>query len=136
MTPLTFIPPEKPVNAILRLILMNPRWTLAIIVLLAANSAVLAVNHRLDHAALATAKDRIALLETQIELTNGAAQAIADAAKLRAETAEKALEAAREAGKANRQAAVTYLTLPTPVPEQRCEAASELVDAAVAKERQ
>jgi len=135
MTPLTFIPPEKPVNAILRLILMNPRWTLAIIVLLAANSAVWALNHRLDHAALATARTEIVSLKAQISAQNSATLAIQEAAKLRAETAEKALEAAREAGKANRQAAVTYLTLPTPAPEQRCDAASDLVDQAVEKNR-
>ncbi|KAK0331428.1 hypothetical protein LTR94_028964, partial [Friedmanniomyces endolithicus] len=71
----------------------------------------------------------------QISAQNSATLAIQEAAKLRAETAEKALEAAREAGKANRQAAVTYLTLPTPAPEQRCDAASDLVDQAVEKNR-
>lgn len=132
---LTFLPPEKPVNRILKFILMNPRWTLAAVVVATALALVSTVLYRLDHAALTAARTEVASLKAQINAQNSATLAIQEAAKLRAETAEKALEAAREAGKANRQAAVTYLTLPTPAPEQRCDAASDLVNQAVEKNR-
>lgn len=133
--PLTFIPPEKPVNALLRLILMNPRWTLGITV--AVTAACLGLS-----TLLFAASAKIDSLETQLVAANlvidtqtKAAEGIASLAQAREDFAEEAVRSAREAGKADRRAAEVYLDLPVPAPADRCEAAARLVDEAIAENR-
>lgn len=77
-----------------------------------------------------------AVLTAEAEANAAILQAVEASAKSRAEASQAALRAAQDAGKADRQASVTYLTLPTPAPEQRCEAVSDLVDRAIKENRQ
>lgn len=55
---------------------------------------------------------------------------------LRAEAADRDFKVAIAAAQANHKEAVRFLNIPTPPPEERCKAASELVDQVIQKERQ
>lgn len=123
-------------NSLARLTILNPKTFLAgLAASLALNVAlVLGVtytSHEVDHW-----RTRATLSETTVTAQTTAARAIASAATLRAETAERAVQYAAEIGKADRRAAEVYLSLPTPQPEVRCDAAQALVDEAVKENRQ
>ncbi|QOC54150.1 hypothetical protein [Caulobacter vibrioides] len=55
---------------------------------------------------------------------------------LRAEAADRDFKVAIAAAQANHRESVRLLNIPTPPPEERCKAASELVDEVIQKERQ
>lgn len=118
-------------NALLRFTLMNPRTILAALAgSLTLNLGLASAAYLFDQRADA-ADVKVAALQGQVTAQTEAAEAIAEAGKLRAETADRAIQMAREVGKADRLAAERYLNLPVPPAEARCEAAQALVDEAV-----
>lgn len=82
------------------------------------------LNDRLDDS-----KVRVAELVQQNETAKAIAQ-------VRADSAKQVLDVALITAKANHTEAVRLLNIPTPPPEERCKAASELVDQVIQKERQ
>lgn len=123
-------------KSLLRFTLMNPRTILiALAASLALNLGTLGALYATDLRADA-AETKAASLQGQVDAQTEAARVIAEAGKLRAETADRAIQMAREVGKADRRAAEVYLNLPVPPVEARCEAASALVDEAIAENRQ
>ncbi|WP_343698862.1 hypothetical protein [Caulobacter sp.] len=74
--------------------------------------------------------------ETQVSQLQREAETAKTIAEFQALAGAAALEQAKARAADNHKQAVTYLQLPTPAPEDRCRAAQELVDEAIAKERQ
>lgn len=132
---LILTPPEKPVSNILRLILMNPRWTFGLTAVATVAALALAFLLHLASAKIDSLSAQLTAAKVTVTAQTSAAQAIADAASLRAEAAERAATAAREAGRADRLAARRYLDLPTPASAERCDAAQALVDEALTENR-
>lgn len=118
-------------SKLLSYILMNPRT------ILAALTASVVLNVGLAGAVFVKdteadgQRTRAVTAEATVAAQTSAAQAIAEAGKLRAETAERAMRSAQEAGRADRAAAQRYLNLPLPAPADRCDAARALVDEAI-----
>lgn len=128
---LTFTPQEKPVNAILRLILMNPRWTLGLTLAATAGCLALATLLFAASAKIESLSDRLEAANRVIDVQTTAAEGIASLARVREDLAAEAVSRAEEAGRNDREAAKVYLNLPLPAPELRCEAAQALVDEAI-----
>lgn len=95
------------------------------VALLGVSVAFGITDKRLDEARTANS-----VLTAQAEANATVLQAISDTAKVREDASKAALQAAVEAGKANRAASTTYLALPAPAPELRCDAAQELIEQA------
>jgi regulator of protease activity HflC (stomatin/prohibitin superfamily) len=122
-------------SRLLSYILMNPRTILAaltasVVLNLGLAGAVFVKDTEADGQ-----RTRAVAAEATVAAQTSAAQAIAEAGKLRAETAERAMRSAQEAGRADRAAAQRYLNLPLPAAADRCDAARALVDEAVVDAR-
>jgi len=103
-----------------------PRWVIALYI---AVALALAVTTQFVANKLEDAQRQISELVSQRDTANAIAQ-------IRAESAERDFKVALAAAKTNHAESVRLLNIPTPPPEERCKAASELVDEVIQKERQ
>lgn len=109
---------------------MKTKLLWAAVVALAAALLGQTLNLRVTEGHLKDQKAETARVQGQLDGERLLSSFAAATAEVRYEASEKARQAAVEAGKANRTAATTYLALPAPAPELRCEAAQELIEQA------